>query len=464
MDIWRSIKLIREKFVLFVVASLIAFVGILVFPSLSAKKLEFYRSSAKILITPTSQDVRVAGERTGSASNWFSDEATLRTLLSSQELLEVVIDSCGLKENWVDLRSRIQLEILSQSSQQVSLIEISAVASKPEEARLLTQTICDRFVAYVQQLSTAEHDKTVAFLERERRNAEREVARSQKRLLKVGILPASRGGSNPVDEAWVELQRNRADQEREVALAQVELEQLDYATGPESFATEGGPNLMDSNLAKEQLKLDELREVYTERSPQVKAQLAKVQRQQAKQQARFSSKLDSQRGALEARLNKAQRMLAETNRRAKDLEAKRPTPEKYLQYAVEERQLSMWQENLLDLTRQLYRARVMQQSSRREGAFSVVERPQPGTPSTGTKNSRSPLVRVLMTIPMALACGIGVILLYDYLTASMRMLPRIEEALGLPIIGTIPILPAEMVTNWDAMKGQVRKSKAADSG
>jgi len=462
MDLWRSLKLVREQFILFIASSLIAFVVILVMPTFTSKKLISYKSSAKILITPNSAEARVAGERPGTGANWFTDEATLKTLLSSQGLLESVIETCGLKLDWVELRTKIELDILSQSGQQVSLIEISGLGDKPEEARLLTQTVCEKFVAYVQQLSTAENDKTVVFLERERRNAEREVARAHKRLIKLGIIPTRGGSSNPLEDAWVQLQEVRAEQEKEVALAQVELEQLSMLTDP--IASEGaeGASLLDTTLEKEQLKLDELREIYTEHSPQVIAQLAKVKKQQMKQQARFQQKTQSQNNLVRARLEKAQRMLAQTNARMKTLEAQRPTADKYLQYAVEERQLSMWQENLLDLTKQLYRARVMQQSSRREGAFTIVEKPQPGLPSAGMKVAKSPLVRILMAIPMALFCGLAVVLLVDYLTASMRMQPRIEEALGLPIIGSIPFLPSEMVNNWDAMKGTVRKSKSID--
>lgn len=465
MDIWRSLKLIRSHFGVFLIASIIAFVAILVGPSFAAKKLDYYKSSAKILITPHSEDVRVAGEKSTNTTSWFTDEATLRTLLSSQDLLELVIETTGIKMDWIDLRQRIRLDVLSDAGHQVSLLEIAVMGSKPEEARLLTLTLSDKFIQYVQQLSTAEHDKTVSFLDRERRNAEREVARSQKKLLNIGILPREAGRQDPLEQAWVELQSKRSELERDLALSEVEVEQLGVAADDGTFATDSpeglGGSVLDNAVSKEQLKLEELRETYTDRSPQVIAQMEKVRRAESVQRRRFDRAVGMRQESAQKKRVKMASLLAETQRRIKELEAKRPSPEKHLEYATQERQLAMWQENYLDLTRQLYRARVMQQSSRREGAFTIVEKPQPGLAAAGTQVANSPIGRVLMGIPMALLCGIAIVMLLDYMTATMRMQPRIEEALGLPIIGTIPILPIEMVVGWDSMKGQVRRSKTA---
>jgi capsular polysaccharide biosynthesis protein len=461
MDIWRSLQLIRSQFLLFVVATVVAFVAILVGPSFAAKKSAVYKSAAKILITPHTEDVRIVGERSSNAISWFSDEATLKTLLSSQDLLDLVIETAGMKMAWTDLRQRIQLDVLSEGGKQVSLLEIAVFGSAPEEARLLALTISDKFIQYVQQLSTAEHDKTVAFLERERRNAEREVARAQKKLLSIGILPRNTNHQDPLEVAWTSLQTKRAELERDKALAEAEVEQLDVSVEDGvSLGSEGvGTDLLDSAVAKERLKLEELQEVYTDRSPQVQSQREKLRRAEALAQRQFSHLVNSRREAAKRKRDKIATLLAGTEQRLQQLEAKRPTAEKHLEYATQERQLSMWQENYLDLTRQLYRARVAQQSSRRDGAFTIVEKPQPGIAVAGTQVSDSPLGRVLMGIPLSLFCGLAAVMLADYLTASMRLHPRIEEALGLPIIGTIPSLPNQMVANWDTMKSQVRKSK-----
>lgn len=468
MDIWQSLRLIRARSLLFFMASVVAFISIMVAPSFAGKKILVYRSSAKVLITPNSGSVPIAGasQAASPVKTWFADEATLLTLLSSQDLLDVVIDSANVKMEWTELRDRIKLSILSSANNQVSLVEISVVGYKPEEARLLSITLCEKFIQYVQQLSAAEHDKTVAFLERERRNTEREMALAQKRLLKIGILPRGQGQSDPFEEAWVQLQNRRSELERDLALSEAELEEVDVAS-EEGFDFSNGRNggVLNNSVAEEKLKLAQLQEIYTDRSPQVKAQKERLRRMEQVQtvatQATLRARLESSR----RKHDKVAALLHETEQRLKQMEAKRPSPEKNLEYSNQERQLSMWQENYLGLTRQLYAARVVQQSSRREGAFTIVEKPQPGRLVSGQVGDSSLLSRALLAIPVSLVCGLGLVMGLEYFNASMQMQTRIEEAMGLPIIGLIPSLPDDLISGWDEMKGTVgRVAKPASSG
>lgn len=456
MDIWRGIKLVKAQPILFFFASILAFVCAMVAPQFSAKEKLIYKSSAKVLITPTTTSVSLAGERqSGTIRSWFADEATLRTLLSSQDLLELVTSAAGVTTNGSDFRDRIQLEILSNAGQnQVNLLEISVLATKPEEARVLSLTLSEKFIQYIQQLSAAEQDKTVAFLERERRNAEREVAKSQKRLLKLGILPRV-AGPDPVEESWVRTQEKRNDLERDLAMAQAEVEQLQI-TGETSDAS-GAKNPFADSVSQEQLKLAELREVYTEKSPQVKAQKAKVDRLVQMLAQDSSVRVAAQLEASSRKVEKFESLLRDANRRLKQLESSRPSAEKHLAYANEERQLTMWQENYLDLTRQLYRARVMQQSSRREGAFTIVEKPLAGRLVSGRVGGKSPVTLALMSLPLSLAFGLATVMALDYFSASLRVSTRIEEALGLPVIGRIPCQPPLLVSDWEALKGSIGK-------
>ena len=463
MDIWQSLRLIRTRSLLFFAASVIAFVSIMVAPSFAGKKILVYRSAAKVLITPNTGPVPVTGsaQQTSPVKTWFADEATLLTLLSSQDLLDVVIDSASLKLDWTELRERIKLQILSSANNQVSLIEISVLGYKPEESRLLAITLCEKFIQYVQQLSAAEHDKTVAFLERERRNTEREMALAQKRLLKIGILPRGAGQTDPFEEAWVQLQSRRSELERDAALSEAELEEVDVAAREGlDFNSEGtNAGVLNSSVSEERLKLAQLQEVYTDRSPQVKAQKERLRRMEQVQSTATQATLRVRQEAARRKHEKILALLRETEQRLRQMESKRPSPEKNLEYANQERQLAMWQENYLGLTRQLYAARVIQQSSRREGAFTIVEKPQPGRLVSGKVGDGSMLSRALLGIPVSLVCGLGVVIGLEYFNASMQMQARIEAAMGLPIIGLIPSLPDELVTGWDAMKGAVGRGK-----
>lgn len=462
MDIWRSLKLIKGQSLLFSVATIIAFVAILVGPSFAGQKLLVYKSSAKVLITPNSTSLPNTAGGASSMKTWFADEATLLTLLSSQDLLDVVIDSAGIKSTWTELRERIQLKILSNSGDQVSLLEISVIGLKPEEVRLLTLVLSEKFIQYVQQLSAAEHDKTVAFLERERRNTETEMARAQKRLLKIGIVPLSAGQQDPLEQAWVQLQGKRSELERDLALCEAELEELTVGTEQGIFldGTGASTSILSESLNKARMEVATLRETFTDRSPQVRQateRLRRIEEIHAKDvQTGMSARLEAGR----RKRDKIKALLRETESRLRALEARRPSPEKHLEYSNQERQLAMWQENYLSLTRQLYSARVMQQSSRREGAFTIVEKPQPGRLVSGQSGGNSIWTRILIAIPVSLICGLGVLLGFDYLNTSMQLAPRIEEALGLPVIGMIPSMPSELTQQWDVMKGEVGRDKS----
>lgn len=469
MDIWRSLRLIRGQSVLFFLACVVAFVLVMIAPLFTAKKLMVYKSSTKVLITPTTSAVTLAGERQtdNSVKTWFADPATLKTLLSSQDLLTLVLEAAHSSMTWTDLRERIQLDILSNTGNQVSLLEVSVMGTKPEETRVLALTLSEKFIQYVQQLSASEQDRTVAFLERERRNAEREVARAQKRLLSVGIVPTD-GKSNPLDDAWVQLQQQRNQLERDVALVRAEVDQLEQVGDMDSslsdLADAGTTNsVMSDAVAREQLKLAELRETYTEQAPQVQTQITKIQRMQQVYTRELNNRVSGRRAGLLRKAEKMESLLAETERRLRALEAKRPSAEKHLEFANQNRQLAMWQENYLDLTRQLYRARVMQQGSRREGAFTIVEKPQPGKLVSGKVAEGSPVMRLLIAIPVALVCGLGAVMAHDYLTSSMRLQPRIEEAMGVPIIGQIPSQGSDLISQWDNMKGKINRSKAVST-
>lgn len=465
MDIWRSLRLVKSHPFLFLVGTILGFLAVLVGPNLITKPPSVYRSIAKILITPNTTSLADASQRSvdPSVRSWFVDENTIRALLSSQDLLDLVLESAGSKMDWLELRDRINVNILSNSGQAVSLMEVSVMGTKAEEVRVLTQVLSEKFIQYVQQLSAAEHDKTVAFLERERRNAEREIARAHKRLLKIGVVP-DKGGTNSLEEAWVQLQARRNELERDLALADAEVEELAIAQSEHIDTTslpEGaGFSVLQDSVAKEQLKLEQMREVFTERSYQVQEQIRKVKRAEELRLKQFTHKVDARRLAAEKKRAHYASLLAQTNSRLKALDDKRPGPEKLLQYSTEERQLAMWQDSYLDLTRQLYRARVLQQSSRREGAFTIVEKPVLGKLVSGPIVNRSLGFRILMAIPLGLIVGLGLLLAMEYLTSSLRLEPRIEEALGLPILGSIPHVPEDTSSSWDVMKQNLPRPRS----
>ncbi len=68
-----------------------------------------------------------------------------------------------------------------------------------------------------------------------------------------------------------------------------------------------------------------------------------------------------------------------------------------------------------------------------------------------------------MAIPVALLVGFAAVVGMDYLSSSMRLEPRIEEALGLPIIGRIPCQTQILTADWEELKQTVGKSAPSGS-
>jgi hypothetical protein len=153
-------------------------------------------------------------------------------------------------------------------------------------------------------------------------------------------------------------------------------------------------------------------------------------------------------------LQQAQRSLMSIDRQLNAIERRQPTPQDKLKKAGAERNMQMWQENYLSLTKQLYQQRVLEQASRRQGAITILERPQIGSEavSPGKKEPMSPILRFVLGVPFCFLFGAGTALATDYLFASLRLQPRIEEALNIPVIALIPPVPRDIMERWDRMK------------
>ena len=134
-----------------------------------------------------------------------------------------------------------------------------------------------------------------------------------------------------------------------------------------------------------------------------------------------------------------------------DLRNKQLTPAEKRQVAKLERQLSMWEDNHLNLVKQLYQARVIEQSSRRQGAITVLESPSAGVEAKD-KKTRTLASRVFLGLPFSVGLATAIILGIEFLGASLRLVPKIENTLNLPVMAVIPPVDPELGELWEAYK------------
>jgi capsular polysaccharide biosynthesis protein len=460
MDVWRSLKLVRERSGLFLASCLIAFIVVLFGPLLIGAADPIYSSSAKILLAGKNSGGEQNPDREPSAVRaWFSDESTLRALITSEPLLKRVVESANLKKKWSALRPSIKIRILSHNPNQVSLIEVSVEGETPQASEKLTNTLAKEFVEYVMELSAKEFTSTRVYLEELVEKAKKQMEEAEAAMLKTRVVPRSAEQRDPQIEAMMRLRERRTELTQEEARLKGELDDLQLARYTPWAIVEqkdGTLSKLEDNLSNERFQLVSLRQVYTDSNENVKAQIERVRQAEALYNQEVERKVNALSVSTQRKYEQARQALATTTQELRKLEEAQPTSKEYLEYSQRERQLQMWHENYLSLTRQLYQARVAEQSSRRQGAITILEQAQVGVPLRAPGPGSSTLTRALIAIPLSLLFALGVVLMSDYLMASMRMQPRIEEALGLPVIGAIPVLPEDLTRNWDRMKNSLK--------
>ena len=472
LKMWKALKRWKWTFagVTFVALALIALA-----PETAADAVVTqYQSQAKILLTPPSG--RVSGGSAGldvdMSQSWFADPTILTELLKSEELLTRVQQDSGSTANWSELRGMIAVEPLSQSGYGVKLFQIGVTASDPKESQKITRLLTEEFSTYVQELSAKEFASTRKFIEELVVEAEQRRLQSEESLMAVREKYLGLPSDTEVATKQSSIETQRLEVSQQVPALQAEVTSLksylDGQTNSPPWAvlekTDGSLSSLESAIAENRIKLSQAQEVYTDENEHVltaKSRLAKSLELYDEglrnyvsslygSKAQELQQLSAREGALGAQLNSllASQMSPEDRRVVKKLES----------------ELAQWEGNHLSLLQQLYQARVVEQGSRRQGSVNVLEKPLPGAPLTVDSpvvTSRSK--KLATAIPFCLLLGAGAALLREYLSTSMKLRPRIEEALEIPIIAVIPSVASELTLEWERFKRPLdSKTSTAD--
>ena len=469
MIYWHVVNILKKWKWTVLAVSLIAFALVAAAPKKKMTIQPNYTSSSKILITPPSRTVRgLAGQSASAAADfsWFADPAVLTELLRSEELLARVIQSSNTQMPWAELSHSISVSPLSEQryGRNIRLFSLSVVNPDPKEAQKLTRLLTDEFVKYVEDLSAREFASTRRFIEELVAEAE------ERRNVSDSALSAVREKylSLPSDEAMAmqarSLEGRTNELERKISSVRVEVASLkDYLDGRVSSPpwsvmsnTDGSLGALEANRAKKQLELAEIRETYTDESRHVvaaKSQLAKADQLYKKAlNDNITSLHNAKSSELQQAVAQRSSLVGELNAlmRSKMTQSDRRLVTKL------ERELQVWEQNHLSLQQQLYQARVVEQSSRRQGAVNVLEQPGIGKvaydPNAKVTQTTNAMKRNLLALPFCLVLGCAAGLLREYLTSSTKLRPRIEEALEVPVIAVIPATPSELTIDWESFK------------
>ncbi len=469
MDLRRIFLLLRQQLWLLTALTLSALAAFLVLPKLGAKAT--YVSTAKILLTPAQRGMGQERMATD-PGNWIADQQTLNELVTSERLLMRVAQVVNLRGNWQDLRDKIHLEPLSYDfMHRVNLFSISVENDEPAQAQKIASAIIQEFVTYVEELSAREFANTRRFLEELVAEAKEKVDDTEEKLLQITTRHSDPGTAETTAVSLNALDSDRRKVKEELAMAEAELEAVQsYLSGqsaviPASILAKNADNGLDpveSGVAQAKLTLMDLESKFTSENIQVIQQRAKVAKMEQLYQTRlkdFANSLAQEKAQIVAQRRKQLRAIEE---RASQIRNQQLSPSEKRMVAKLERQLNMWEENHLNLIKQLYQARVVEQSSRRQGAITVLENPNPGELAKA-KNSRTLGAQLALGVPFCLAFGVAVVLGLDLLSASLRLVPKIEAALDSKVLAVIPTVDDDLRQLWEAYKREETLPAELDS-
>lgn len=467
MDILRALKVIRRHKSAFLAVSLLSLLMVVLLPKKIGNVPTFFTASAKILVMANSIQApdRVTGG--GALQVWFADQVTLQELLTSEGLVKRVLARLNAEEPWSAFRQRIRVAPLSEHNSSIYILSVTG--GTPAEAEKAAEALATEFVEYVQELTSKEFASTRRYLEELMSTADLRIKKTEASLEKMRQ-------SLPSDQENELLSRQRIDIEAEnqvlkgeIRGLQQEAQQLEaFVSGsstipPWQIVEQNSPAVasLSESLAQERSKLLELQTVYAESNAQVVdqtkrvADLEELYLSQVKKVAQ--SLLADKRNLLAGK----ESIVQANNARLKTLWGRRLPESERLKLERLQRQLEMYQESYLQLVKQLNEARVAELSSRRQGAISILERPLGAVASGGSQQS-SRMRDLALAIPLCLVLGIGAAFLADYLQSSMRLVPRIEEMMELPVLAVIPELPPDVVEKWSVMKQQALTFRKAE--
>lgn len=460
MDVRRLLLTISQQVWLMTGLTLAILTAFLLIPNVGKRVV--YESTAKILLSPVQRTASLNSDsfRGNDANNWLTDQQTLTELITSERLLTRIGNVCGLRTPWQELRERVRIEPLAfDYMHHVNLFTLSVQDASSKQAQKLTEAAVQEFVSYVEELSAREFANTRRFLEELVAEAKEKVDDTEEKLLTITSAHSDVADSAASAESLMTLDLDKRKLQEERSLLEGELGAVQsYQAGqstvvPTSVLTKSDSNLaqLETSVAAAKLKLIELQQLYTEENIQVVEQHARLNKLQQLYDSRIEQLAQAssdEKGRLIAEKKKS---IQAIDARMSELRNRQLTPVEKRQVAKLERQLNMWEENHLSLVKQLYQARVVEQSSRRQGAITILENPGPAV-EYREKRTRTLGAQVAIGLPFSLGLSVAIILGIEFLGATLRLVPRIESTLGIPVMAVIPPIDVEIMELWERYK------------
>lgn len=483
MDPLNALKIIKKWRWTFLGVTVLAFALIAMAPSgnpgsapiVGGKVLDRFQSSAKILLTPPSGNVNAFGGRgvvMDQAQSWFADPTVLQEVIRSEELLKRVTEQLkGGQTGWEQLKKDVQVEPVSQGRYGVMLFNLSVVSTDPKESQKIIRLVTDEFSNYVQEISAREFAATRKFVEELVVEAEQRRVQAEENLMLVREKYLSAPTDTEVNTRQSALENQRRDALQKVPSLEAEIVSISsYLDGkvdtpPWTIVQRADASLskLESQVTENRLALEKAREIYTEENDNVVTAKQRLARSENLYQEGVRDYAKSLLDSKNLELQQVRSQESSASQQLNILLASQMTAEDRRLVQKFERELSVWDENHLSLTQQLYQARVVEQSSRRQGSVTVLQQPLAGIPVLERNGkfeedkefafrTRNRYKKLALAFPFCLVLGVAAAMLREYLKTSMKLRPRVEEMLEVPVIAVIPPIPSDLSVDWERFK------------
>lgn len=460
MDLLRIIKVVRRRRLVFFGLTLLAFIAVALAPRHEQNAPIVYTATSKILVTESSNPTSGNTVSEVPVRLWFADQVTLRELITSEKLLKRVVKATDSKQDWLTLRSEIDIRPLSEETRSIYIVSVTA--PNGNEAVNTADALVNKFVDYVQELSSEEYASTRRYLDESIEMANQRIAKAEARLMALQARLPTEGELDLLSKQRLELEAENQQIRNDVRQLEQEAGDLNqFVAGQTRVAPwkimqqdDPGLTVLASSLAEEKRKLIDLKKIYTDGNPQVIEQEQRVAAQEALYLSQVSLNARSLLQSTEKQIDAKTAAVISNTKRIDGIVKTRVDQGARLKLERARRELENETQSYEDLVKQRNQARLAELASRRQGAITILEQPLGANPSGGVihRGKRERLKELAMTLPLCLLVGVIGVLLLDYLESSMRLQPRIEEAMELPVLAVIPELEPELVDRWRFMK------------
>ncbi len=457
------LDVLRRRIVLFV-ATVAFFVAIVVVavafsPKTYTTHVKFIAGSAAAPSVPgaAGQTILPVLNAILDASNAQSSE-TYAEMLRQTPALERTIRSEHLNLSPGQLLERVKVKPVTNTS----ILDVGVSWSDPEDSARVANALADAFVDVRRDLVASQADSASAYIGSQLPEARAKLARSSAMLAAF----ESRNGIADADQQTQAMIASLAETDRKIATVEVDArqaaaqltvvhEQLGHTAATISGGRQIAPNpavaQLQTQLATVNVQLKSALAQYTDEHPAVRtlrAQDAQIRRELAAAPATVIAQdttvanpvrqaLTQSAATLGAQIasDAAQlKVLHSQHEAAKP--ALRALPREIAALVALKRQAKQDEDVYNALTQKLSQARIARTTTLSD--VSVIARATP----TDAQVSPNAVVDIAVGIFCALFLGLGVVFVVDRLDGSIRTDRDVTERLGLPVLSSIPRLPA----------------------